>query len=205
MVNQNTVKWLRKVTSRVNFGLVYSSSHSSHFQNFSRTKVCQVSEAWHLWNNKYFWFTSSRYLVFIESYDPLYGIIVTNSIQPLKNYSGVLLDHRKCRIVESWNHFSWKNLLRLSSPTSNLTLPSSALNYVSKRHTCASFKYLEGWWLNYVPEKPVPMPNNPFGEEIFLISNLNLPWRNLRPFPLTLSLVTWEKRPKLTSLQPPFR
>jgi len=29
----------------------------------------------------------------------------------------------------------------------------------------------------------------------FLISNLNLPWRNLRPLPLVLSLVTWEKRP----------
>ncbi|KAK4831110.1 LOW QUALITY PROTEIN: hypothetical protein QYF61_015413 [Mycteria americana] len=28
----------------------------------------------------------------------------------------------------------------------------------------------------------------------FLISSLNLPWRNLRPFPLVLSLVTWEKR-----------
>ena len=28
-----------------------------------------------------------------------------------------------------------------------------------------------------------------------LISNLNLPWRNLRPFPLVLSLVTWKKRP----------
>ncbi|KAK4816194.1 LOW QUALITY PROTEIN: hypothetical protein QYF61_012659 [Mycteria americana] len=29
----------------------------------------------------------------------------------------------------------------------------------------------------------------------FLISSLNLPWHNLRPFPLVLSLVTWEKRP----------
>ncbi|KAK4825522.1 LOW QUALITY PROTEIN: hypothetical protein QYF61_000035, partial [Mycteria americana] len=29
----------------------------------------------------------------------------------------------------------------------------------------------------------------------FLISSLNLPWRNLRPFPLVLSLVTWEKTP----------
>jgi len=32
-----------------------------------------------------------------------------------------------------------------------------------------------------------------------LISNLNLPWHNLRPFPLVLSLVTREKRPT-----PPF-
>ncbi|KAK4829075.1 hypothetical protein QYF61_002019, partial [Mycteria americana] len=39
----------------------------------------------------------------------------------------------------------------------------------------------------------------------FLISNLNLPWHNLRPFPLVLWLVTWEKRPTLTSLQSSFR
>ncbi|KAK4824091.1 hypothetical protein QYF61_010602 [Mycteria americana] len=42
-------------------------------------------------------------------------------------------------------------------------------------------------------------------KKFFLISNLNLPWHNLRPFPLVLSLVTWEKRPTPTSLQPTFR
>lgn len=34
------------------------------------------------------------------------------------------------------------------------------------------------------------MPNNPFGcscKKFFLISNLNLPWRNFSPFPLVLS------------------
>ncbi|KAK4807471.1 hypothetical protein QYF61_008239 [Mycteria americana] len=52
-------------------------------------------------------------------------------------------------------------------------------------------------------------------KKFFLMSNLNLPWRNWRPFPLILSLVTWEKRPTppLDSLlsesdevspQPPF-
>jgi len=40
---------------------------------------------------------------------------------------------------------------------------------------------------------------------LFLISSLNLPWHNLRPFPLVLSLVTWEKTQTPTSLQPPFR
>ncbi|KAK4821778.1 LOW QUALITY PROTEIN: hypothetical protein QYF61_000839 [Mycteria americana] len=39
-------------------------------------------------------------------------------------------------------------------------------------------------------------------KKFFLISNLNLPWCNLRPFPLVLSLVTWDKRPTPTSLQP---
>ena len=40
-------------------------------------------------------------------------------------------------------------------------------------------------------------------ETFFPVSHLNLPRCSLRPFPL--SLVTWEKRPTPTSLQPPFR
>jgi len=39
----------------------------------------------------------------------------------------------------------------------------------------------------------------------FLISNLNSPWHNLRPFPLVLSSVTSEKRPTPLSLEAPFR
>ena len=41
-------------------------------------------------------------------------------------------------------------------------------------------------------------------KKFFLISNLNLPWCNLRPLPLVLSLVTWVKRPAPASLQAPF-
>ncbi|XP_064911793.1 ankyrin repeat domain-containing protein 66 isoform X1 [Columba livia] len=42
-------------------------------------------------------------------------------------------------------------------------------------------------------------------KKYFLISNVNLPWCNLRPFPLILSLATWEKRPTPSMIQPPFR
>ena len=35
----------------------------------------------------------------------------------------------------------------------------------------------------------------PYRKKCFLISNLNLPWHNLRPFPLILSPVSSEKRP----------
>ncbi|KAK4824615.1 LOW QUALITY PROTEIN: hypothetical protein QYF61_016921 [Mycteria americana] len=42
-------------------------------------------------------------------------------------------------------------------------------------------------------------------KKLFLISNLSLPWHNLRTFPLVLWLDIWEKRPTPTSLQPPFR
>ena len=41
------------------------------------------------------------------------------------------------------------------------------------------------------------------GKKFFLISNhLNLPWCNLRPFPLALSLITWEKRPEIAKSKP---
>ena len=43
-------------------------------------------------------------------------------------------------------------------------------------------------------------------EKKFLLkSDLNCPCCNLRPFPLILSLVTWEKKPTPSSPQPPFR
>ena len=38
-------------------------------------------------------------------------------------------------------------------------------------------------------------------KKFLLISNLNLPWRNLRPFPLVLSQVICEKRPTPSSFQ----
>jgi len=42
-------------------------------------------------------------------------------------------------------------------------------------------------------------------KKFFLIFNLNLPWLNLRPFPLVVSPVNREKRPTPFSLQSPFR
>lgn len=41
-------------------------------------------------------------------------------------------------------------------------------------------------------------------KEFFLISNLSLLWWNSSPFPLILSLATWENRPAPTWLQPPL-
>jgi len=42
-------------------------------------------------------------------------------------------------------------------------------------------------------------------KKFFLISNLSLPWWNLRPFPLILSPITSENGPIPLSLQSPFR
>lgn len=35
------------------------------------------------------------------------------------------------------------------------------------------------------------MLNNPFNEEIFMISNLNLPWNNLRSFHITYFITSY--------------
>ena len=42
-------------------------------------------------------------------------------------------------------------------------------------------------------------------EKFFLLSLLNLPWHSLSPFPLVLSLLSWEKRLTPALQQPPFR
>ncbi|KAK4818698.1 hypothetical protein QYF61_017919 [Mycteria americana] len=61
----------------------------------------------------------------------------------------------------------WKGPLRPSSPTVNLTLPRPPLHHVPKHLIQTSFKYLQGWRLNHCPGQPVPMLDNPSGEEIF--------------------------------------
>lgn len=43
------------------------------------------------------------------------------------------------------------------------------------------------------------------GQNFSPISNLNFTWHSSRPFPLVLSLDTWEKRPTLSSLCPPIQ
>ncbi|KAK4824504.1 hypothetical protein QYF61_015902 [Mycteria americana] len=83
--------------------------------------------------------------------------------------------HASCKRVpqfqlfqtESQNHIGWKRPLRSSSPTINLTLPKPPLHHVSKHLIQTSFKYLQGWRLNHFPGQPVPVLDNPLGEEKF--------------------------------------
>lgn len=44
--------------------------------------------------------------------------------------------------------------------------------------------------------QPIPVPHHSQGKSFFLTSNLNLPWCNLRPFPLALSVSPGRGRPK---------
>ncbi|KAK4827284.1 hypothetical protein QYF61_016430 [Mycteria americana] len=68
---------------------------------------------------------------------------------------------------ESQNCIGWKRPLRSSSPTINLTLPRPPLYHVPKHLIQTSFKYLQGWRLNHFAGQPVPMLDNPLGEEFF--------------------------------------
>ncbi|KAK4831485.1 hypothetical protein QYF61_017986 [Mycteria americana] len=78
-----------------------------------------------------------------------------------------LTESQNHRITESQNCIGWKRPLRSSSPTINLTLPSPPLHHVPKHLIQTSFKYLQGWRLHHFPGQPVPMLDNPLGEEKF--------------------------------------
>ena len=63
------------------------------------------------------------------------------------------------------------------------TMPATRCPEVPYLHIF--FEHLQGWWLNHFPGSLTTLSAKKF----FLISNLNLPWCNLRAFPLILSLV----------------
>ena len=122
-------------------------------------------------------------------------------------------DHRQdrsrvlFRIIESWNHriIGWIRPLRSLSPTMCPT-PPCLLNHIPKCHIYKFFLKTSRdgdstTSLGSLFQCLATLSVNKF----LLISYLNLPWRNLRPLPLVLSLVTWEKRPTPPLLQPPFR
>lgn len=67
---------------------------------------------------------------------------------------------------------------------SNHYLTLLRLNLVPHHHISAFLKYLQGWGFDHLFGQPVLVFKNPFKEQNFLMSNLNLPWYNLKPFPL---------------------
>lgn len=88
----------------------------------------------------------------------------------------------------------------------NPEIPGPPLNNVSKCHIFMSFQYyFPGMLIQALPWAAFQFLNLTtfLMKKVFLISNTNLPWCDLRLFPLVLYLLTWEKR--LTWLHPPFR
>ena len=65
------------------------------------------------------------------------------------------------RIMDSWKHLIWKRPLRSLSPVINPAVPSPSLNHILECHIYLSFKYFQGWWLNYIPGQTVLMLDQP--------------------------------------------
>lgn len=107
--------------------------------------------------------------------------------------------------TESWNCLIWKRSVRMS-PTINPALPCSPLNHLPEDHI---HMFLEWWqgdgdactFLDSLFQCLTSLLLKTFS----LIPNLNIPWQNLRPFPLLLSLVNCKKRPPPAWLQHPLR
>ena len=96
--------------------------------------------------------------------------------------------------LKSQNHLGWKGPWRSSSPTVNLALAVS--NYTvspSAMSTLLLNTSRDGDSTTSLGS-PFQCPTTHPGKKYFLISSLNLPWCNLRPLPLVLSLITWLKR-----------
>jgi len=60
----------------------------------------------------------------------------------------------------------WKRPLRSSSPAIHST-PLCLLNHTPKCHIYTFFRHLQGWRLNHVPRKTIPMSDHSFSKDIF--------------------------------------
>ena len=65
------------------------------------------------------------------------------------------------------------------------------LNHIPQCHTYTFPEHVQAWWLHHLPGQPVPVPDHSLEKQLFLIPKLNLPWSNLRPFPLGQTLTMW--------------
>jgi len=85
------------------------------------------------------------------------------------------------RIIESQG---WKGPTRSSCPT---IFPLPLLPLATKPYLVAPhqmpLEHCQGWWLHHLPGQAIPVPNHSLREKVFPMSNLNLLWRNLWPFP----------------------
>lgn len=110
----------------------------------------------------------------------------TCNIFSLKNPTSLMLySSFTAYHLESENHLGLKTL----SPTINPTLPTSPPKDVSKCHIYLALKYPQRCWLNHFPGEPVLVLSILTVKKFLIISNLNLPWHNLRPHPHVLLLV----------------
>lgn len=94
-------------------------------------------------------------------------------------------------LLISWNPLCWNRPLRWSSPTIIQVLTSPPFSHATTCLIYKSFHLSPGIGTSPHPEQPIPVLDNLFSREFFLLSNRNLTQHTSRPFPLIQSLVTW--------------
>jgi len=82
-------------------------------------------------------------------------------------------------------------------------VPTPPPNHVLKHHIYMSFKHLQGWRHNHFSEQSVPMLDSLFSEEFFPNIQSKFLVVQLQAVSSCAVTFTWEKRPTLSSLQPP--
>ena len=97
--------------------------------------------------------------------------------------------------MESENQEGWKRPQWSPSPIP--TDPTMPTAHIPHCHIPIVLEQLQGQWPHHLPGQLCHCITALYESKIFLTSNTNLPWCNLRPLPLILSLVTSKKRPNI--------
>ena len=87
-------------------------------------------------------------------------------------------------VTESWNHYGWKR--PLTSPSMTSTFPTTPTDHIHQCHIYMALKHLHRWWPHHFPDSLCQCIITLSEKKLFLTSNPNLPWHNLRPLPLIL-------------------
>lgn len=66
------------------------------------------------------------------------------------------------------NH-SMETTVRPWSPSVNLVLLCSLLNYKPKCYSYVPFEHFQGWWSYHIPGQTLPVSDYPFSKDIFVI------------------------------------
>jgi len=78
--------------------------------------------------------------------------------------------------------------LEFLQPNSNPS-PPRPLSHIPQCYISMLLEHLHRWWLHHSLDSLFQHIATPMEKKCFVISNLNLPWHNLRPFPLVLLLL----------------
>ena len=119
--------------------------------------------------------------------------VVQSPIQPGLEYFQESQNHSIIEVLRL------ENTIKIMKSNHDLTiLPNSnspQLNHIPEHHIQTVFKHIRDGDSTTSLGSLFQCLTTLSVKKFFLISNLNLPWCNLRPFPLVLSPVTSEKRP----------